>query len=109
MLFDHGIRRDQILYDLSMNETQKSRWYQIKFNNTYGNITIYVSTLCDTLNEMMYAIDLRLQMNDVYIAVQCQKAVPSYFSSKQILPFGFAEQYITVVFVENLCPTTAIE
>ena len=29
-----------------------------------------------------------------YTAVQSQKAVSTYFSSKQILPSGFADQYI---------------
>ena len=28
-----------------------------------------------------------------YIAVQSQKAVSAYFTSKQIRPFGFADQY----------------
>ena len=28
-----------------------------------------------------------------YTVVQSQKAVSAYFTSKQILPFGFAEQY----------------
>ena len=31
----------------------------------------------------------------MYTAVQSQKAVTAYFSSKQLLPFGFAEQYST--------------
>ena len=30
---------------------------------------------------------------DSYSAVQSQKAVSAYFTSKQILPFGFAEQH----------------
>ena len=29
----------------------------------------------------------------IYTAVQIQKAVSAYFTSTQILPFGFAEQY----------------
>ena len=29
----------------------------------------------------------------MYAAVQSQKAVSAYFTSKQILPFGFAEQH----------------
>ena len=29
----------------------------------------------------------------MYTAVQSQKAVSAYFTSKQILPFGFAERY----------------
>ena len=28
-----------------------------------------------------------------YTAVQSQKEVSAYFTSKQIMPFGFAEQY----------------
>ena len=31
--------------------------------------------------------------DDIYAAVQRQKAVSAYFTSKQILPFSFAEQY----------------
>ena len=32
------------------------------------------------------------RISECYIAVQSQKAVSAYFTSEQILPFGFAEQ-----------------
>ena len=40
----------------------------------------------------------------IHPAMQSQKAVSAYFTSKQILPFGFAEQYSVTVatqFVEK--------
>ena len=34
--------------------------------------------------------------------MQSQKAVSAYFTSKQILPFGFADQYSSMVSLGNL-------
>ena len=34
-----------------------------------------------------------MNMMKSYTAVQSHKAVSAYFTSKQILPFGFAQQY----------------
>ena len=34
-------------------------------------------------------------------AVQSQKAVSAYFASEQMLPFGFAEQYYTSLFLRS--------
>ena len=39
----------------------------------------------------------------IYTAMQSQKAVSAYFTSKQILPFGFAVQYI------NTCILVAVK
>ena len=33
---------------------------------------------------------------DIYTPVQSQKAVSAYFTSEQILQFGFAEQYMNI-------------
>ena len=37
----------------------------------------------------------------VYSAVQSQKAVSAYFTSKQILHFGFEEQYCIVLLTKK--------
>ena len=36
---------------------------------------------------------LPFSFKELYTAVQRQKAVSAYFTSEQILPFGFARQY----------------
>ena len=40
----------------------------------------------------------RLSLRVSNKAVQSQKAVSAYFASKRILPFGFAEQYIQLIY-----------
>ena len=44
----------------------------------------------------------------LHTAVQSQKAVPAYFTSKQILPFGFAGQCNSSVHIPVIAPTGAI-
>ena len=52
---------------------------------------IYLQTACH------FAVDVSLARHllysYVYTALQSQKAVSAYFTSEQILPFGFAGQY----------------
>ena len=38
-----------------------------------------------------------ININTYYTSVQSQNAVSAYFSSKQILPFGFVEQYRGII------------
>ena len=40
---------------------------------------------------------------DVCTAVQSQKAVSAYFTSEQILPFGFVVQFIHIIYGYNPC------
>ena len=42
-----------------------------------------------------------------YRAVQRQKAVTAYFTSKQLLPFGFAKPYINAILMISPSDTTA--
>ena len=59
---------------------------------------------CDELNPWHVSLQVTtrdLQIMDSTTAVQSQKALSAYFSSKQILPFGFAEQYNFVTYSEH--------
>ena len=47
-------------------------------------------------------------LSQTYSAVQSQKAVSAYFTSKQILPFGFAEQYCSLDVSEYYLPVEKV-
>ena len=65
-------------------------------------IVISVKNIClvDLRNTMLrYLLNfwIKYYVHVLYAAVLSQKAVSAYFTSKQILPFGFARQYLSAV------------
>ena len=57
------------------------------------DIIIFNRLMMAVLDELNFNLHLYSSYCYIYYAVQSQKAVSAYFTSKQILPFDFSEQY----------------
>ena len=62
---------------------------------TFSNLKTFppIQLVCMTIirKHVQYEI---MYNNIIHTAVQSQKAISAYFTSNQILPFSFAEQYM---------------
>ena len=75
---------------MKRKEQTKAIYDDFKWKKPFGLYDLYKKYV-SVINQR--SVDNPQSANHVYTAVQTQNAVSAYFTSKQILPFGFADQY----------------
>ena len=73
---------------------QISKYCILAFQNRLHQSDFVTRTLtCYGGRSAQFTLPIYIIMKKMYTAVQSQKALSAFFTSKQILPFGFEKQY----------------